>query len=95
MKTLEFLFNNTSYEAIREVIIVDDASTRPVTDLLNGVLPSRISDKLKIIRFGTFDCSASVVLEWIVLGLDRRASMGFNGTLREAWSAFAFDFGHM
>ncbi|KAL8432077.1 hypothetical protein ACSSS7_004880 [Eimeria intestinalis] len=52
VKTLEFLFGNTAPEAIREVIIVDDASTKPVKELLNGNVPRHILDKTKVIRFG-------------------------------------------
>ena len=51
MKTLEFLFNNTTYDAIREVIIIDDASSIPVKGLLNESIPRRILDKTKVIRF--------------------------------------------
>lgn len=51
VKTLEFLFKNTAYDAIREVIIVDDASTKPVKELLDDSIPRRILDKTKIIRF--------------------------------------------
>ncbi|XP_022587310.2 polypeptide N-acetylgalactosaminyltransferase 2 [Cyclospora cayetanensis] len=52
VKTLEFLFKNTDYKAIREVIIVDDASTKPVKDLLNAdALEARVLDKIKVIRF--------------------------------------------
>lgn len=51
VKTLEFLFNNTAYDAIREVIIVDDASNIPVKGLLNDGVSRRIRDKTKVIRF--------------------------------------------
>ncbi|KAL8273925.1 hypothetical protein Esti_002248 [Eimeria stiedai] len=51
VKTLEFLFANTASEAIKEVIIVDDASTKPVKELLNGNVPRYILDKTKVIRF--------------------------------------------
>lgn len=51
VKTLEFLFQNTVYDAIREVIIVDDASARPVKELLDSNIPRRILDKVKVIRF--------------------------------------------
>ena len=51
-KTLQYLFKNTSYEAIREVIIVDDASTIPVTTWLFDAFPvGRIADKIRIHRF--------------------------------------------
>ncbi|KAL8438719.1 hypothetical protein Efla_001267 [Eimeria flavescens] len=51
-KTLEFLFNNTAEAAIREVIIVDDASAKPVNEVLKaGGLSRRILDKTRVIRF--------------------------------------------
>ena len=55
VKTLLYLFEYTNYNTIKEVIIVDDASDKPVKTLLqenDSKLQSKIKNKIKVIRFG-------------------------------------------
>nr|PIM05135.1 putative polypeptide n-acetylgalactosaminyltransferase 12 [Toxoplasma gondii COUG] len=50
-KTLTFLFEVTPIERIREVIVVDDHSDKPIKAILEKTLPRHILDKTRIIRF--------------------------------------------